>query len=413
MKGEHDMTEARRDLIAAGLLSMAVCLSGGQASLAETVSGAGCRSGDVIVFTANQSWLSRIYVLSTDGAVLDYFEYEYFIFSDVEIVDNELYVTDWVAPRLYKVDLSTGALDVIVDDWNLLSMYDVACDGEYFYIDEWSLNRYTLEGDFAGSTSFSESVRGGAWDGSYYWTLTTDDMIRCWDISAWPTVVPVPTNDFAPPSSLCRGLWYDGAFFWSAEQIDGSLGFIYRFDHSGTVAEQWLAPAFQGYAAGVIRDFIANSPPDPPAAPAGHSFAYAGVACSFRTSTSDPDGDPVWYQWDWGDEIGPWIGPYASGELVSAAHTWEAPGDRQVRVRSVDDPDGDGDPADGLESAWSSPAAVDVRILGDVNGDGVVSVQDFLMQLAQWGTTGPEGDLNSDGTVDVSDFLILLASWTT
>ena len=163
MEGEHDMAaRPRNNVIVTGLFCVVACMAGGEATSAEGVSGAGCRSADVMVFTANQSWLSRIYVLSMDGAVLDYFEYEYFIFSDVEIVNNELYVTDWVAPRLYKVDIATGALEVIVDDWNLLSMYDVACDGEYFYLDEWSLNRYTLTGDFAGSTSFSESVRGGA-----------------------------------------------------------------------------------------------------------------------------------------------------------------------------------------------------------------------------------------------------------
>jgi len=47
--------------------------------------------GDLIVFIANQGWLSRIYVLNSQGAVLRYFEYEYYIFSDLEIVDNELY----------------------------------------------------------------------------------------------------------------------------------------------------------------------------------------------------------------------------------------------------------------------------------------------------------------------------------
>jgi hypothetical protein len=311
------------------------------------------------------------------------------------------------------VDLTTGALEVIVDDWNLISMYDVAYDGSYFYIDEWDLNRYTLQGNYDSTASFDESVRGSAWDGSYYWTLTTENLIKCWDTSSWPVMSPVPENDFAPPTIHCRGLWFDGQYFWTAESIDGVLGDIYQFDHNGGIADQWLAPAFQGYAACVIRDFLPNQPPDPPVAPLGRSLGYASIGYTFRTATDDPEGSQLWYQWDWGDEVGDWSGPYASGEVVSASHTWDEPGIYSVRVKAKDDPDSDGDPSDGMESDWSGSTPFEVRIPGDVTGDGVVNVQDFLLLLAQWGTAGPEADINNDGVVSVEDFLILLAHWTT
>ncbi len=217
---------------------------------------AALKQGDLIVFTANQGWLSRIYVLNSQGAVLRYFEYEYYIFSDLEIADNELYATDWVAPRLYQIDIDTGALDVIVDDWSLISMYDVAWDGQYFYIKEWSLNRYSFQGSWDSSTSFSESLRGSAWDSTYYWTLNSDGHIQCWDISAWPTITELPEHAFDPPSSACRGLWFDGEYFWTAESIDGTLGYIYQFGYDGQVVNQLLAPAFRGYAAGVIKQSI-------------------------------------------------------------------------------------------------------------------------------------------------------------
>ncbi|MHC4081747.1 MAG: M28 family peptidase [Planctomycetota bacterium] len=47
----------------------------------------------------------------------------------------------------------------------------------------------------------------------------------------------------------------------------------------------------------------------------------------------------------------------------------------------------------------------------DVNGDGVVNVQDFLGLLADWGGTGGPADVNKDGTVNVEDFLQMLAEW--
>jgi hypothetical protein len=205
----------------------------------------------MIVYTANQGWFSRIYALTMDGVVITFHEYEYYIFSDLEVVGNDVYVTDWVAPRLYKVDALTGDISVVVDDWNLLSMYDVAWDGAFFYIDEWSLNRYDIQGDWQGSASFSESVRGSAWDGDYYWTLDTDGEIECWDLSAWPTVTEIEENAFLPPTPFCRGLWFDGQYFWTAESKD-TLGKIYRFDYEGHTVAEWTEPAFSGYAACVV-----------------------------------------------------------------------------------------------------------------------------------------------------------------
>jgi hypothetical protein len=53
---------------------------------------------------------------------------------------------------------------------------------------------------------------------------------------------------------------------------------------------------------------------------------------------------------------------------------------------------------------------------GDINGDGVVDVVDFLAVLASWGPC-PEppdscdADCNGDGAVNVNDFLTVLANW--
>ena len=50
---------------------------------------------------------------------------------------------------------------------------------------------------------------------------------------------------------------------------------------------------------------------------------------------------------------------------------------------------------------------------GDINGDGVVGVEDVLAVIAAWGPCAGCGeDLNGDGVVDVSDLLALLGLWT-
>ena len=50
------------------------------------------------------------------------------------------------------------------------------------------------------------------------------------------------------------------------------------------------------------------------------------------------------------------------------------------------------------------------RKLGDINGDGVVDVDDLLVIINNWGNKGG-GDLNDDGIVDVDDLLIVLNGW--
>ncbi len=50
--------------------------------------------------------------------------------------------------------------------------------------------------------------------------------------------------------------------------------------------------------------------------------------------------------------------------------------------------------------------------LGDLDGDGMVGIVDFLALLAAWGTDpGGPPDFDGDGMVGIADFLTLLACW--
>ncbi len=55
-------------------------------------------------------------------------------------------------------------------------------------------------------------------------------------------------------------------------------------------------------------------------------------------------------------------------------------------------------------------------VIGDVNGDGVVDVDDVLQLINAWGACGLgqpcPADLDGDGVVGVNDMLIVLANWT-
>jgi len=69
---------------------------------------------------------------------------------------------------------------------------------------------------------------------------------------------------------------------------------------------------------------------------------------SYATSTTDPDGDQVYYLWDWGDgNISGWLGPYNSGVIINMSHTWAVKGSYSIKVKAKD--------IFGAESPWSDP----------------------------------------------------------
>jgi len=94
-----------------------------------------------------------------------------------------------------------------------------------------------------------------------------------------------------------------------------------------------------------------NKQPNPPTRPSGPTSIEPGVSCSYSSSTTDADGDKVYYLFDWGDGTNSdWIGPYDSGETVGANHSWESKGRYQVRVKAKDE--------HGVQSEWSDPLVV-------------------------------------------------------
>jgi len=109
----------------------------------------------------------------------------------------------------------------------------------------------------------------------------------------------------------------------------------------------------------------ADQPPNIPAQPQGPLTGAIHTPYTYTTSTSDPEGQQVFYQWSWGDSESLWLGPYDSGAVAEATHSWDAAGDYLVKVKAKD--------TEGLESAWSSPLMVQIESgpeieLGNITG---------------------------------------------
>jgi len=93
-----------------------------------------------------------------------------------------------------------------------------------------------------------------------------------------------------------------------------------------------------------------NNPPEKPERPAGEIKGKIGKEYEYTTSTTDPDGDKIYYMFDWGDGYSEWLGPYESGETISASHVWEKRGEYEIRVKAKDEY--------GSQSEWSDPLVI-------------------------------------------------------
>jgi hypothetical protein len=66
---------------------------------------------------------------------------------------------------------------------------------------------------------------------------------------------------------------------------------------------------------------------------------------------TDPDGDSMYCKWDWGDgNITDWLGPYPSGQIITASHSWSHSGVLWIRVKLKD--------TYGAQSNWSAPHSI-------------------------------------------------------
>ena len=94
-----------------------------------------------------------------------------------------------------------------------------------------------------------------------------------------------------------------------------------------------------------------NHPPGTPQQPQGPSEGNAGEEYTFLTHAIDPDGDSLYYFFDWGDSTeGIWVGPFISGAPINTSHLWHERGTYTVKVKAKDTFD--------AESNWSESLPV-------------------------------------------------------
>jgi len=90
---------------------------------------------------------------------------------------------------------------------------------------------------------------------------------------------------------------------------------------------------------GATYVFTKESINQPPITPTitGPAQGKIKVETDYNFTTTDPDGDEVYYFIDWGDQTnGSWIGPYPSGDKITKSHTWSTKGTYIIKAKAKD-----------------------------------------------------------------------------
>ena len=135
-----------------------------------------------------------------------------------------------------------------------------------------------------------------------------------------------------------------------------------------------------------------NFPPVPPSTPDGETSGYHGSSYLYATSSTDPDGDDLYYQFDWGASyLSGWLGPYLSGEQIQASFSWDSPGNYGVKVHVKD--------IYGSQSEWSTSLEVEMMNRAPLTpSNPVPQHQASNIQITptlSWTNGDPDGDLVS------------------
>ncbi len=97
----------------------------------------------------------------------------------------------------------------------------------------------------------------------------------------------------------------------------------------------------------------------------GKNKLGVGFQSTYSTSSYEPNGNDLYYKWDWGDGTdNGWLGPYKSDMDIHISHRWDNPGTYQIKVKSKN--------INNFESDWSESFFVQVQfvkatIIGNVN----------------------------------------------
>lgn len=128
-------------------------------------------------------------------------------------------------------------------------------------------------------------------------------------------------------------------------------------------------PSDHPFDAYYVDETTATSPhaqSNPPNTPniAGPRLGTVGEEYAYTADTTDPDGNQLYYWFDWGDGTSSgWVGPYDSGATASASHTWTIEGIYKIKVKAKDTYDVGSDFSEPLGNIMPKNSVINIPFL--------------------------------------------------
>jgi hypothetical protein len=162
-------------------------------------------------------------------------------------------------------------------------------------------------------------------------------------VAGWPKII----GDAVDSTAAIGDIDHDGLVEVTVAGDDGKiyvwdLNAIYNSSHM-----EWPMFQYDPHHTGCYRGVTLEN--HPPAAPSieGKVKGKVGVSYAYNFSAVDPEDDKVYFTIDWGDGTTEgWLGPYASGDVVTRNHTWTEKDTYELRAKAKD--------TWGAESDWAT-----------------------------------------------------------
>jgi len=326
--------------------------------------------GTIYFGVVGPGWdIGRIHALNPNGTEKWHFDTGNWVYVSPAIgMDGTVYCTS-NDKRLYALYPNNGTMKWSLKRSDLLGSPTIADDGT-IYISCWDDYLYAVHPN--GTVRWKSKIGWGgghtpsiAMDGTIYYGGDELYAIYSNGTRKWAFN---PGEDF-DATSKSHAVSADGAIYFAVTKGTERSDII-AVNPDGTekwrverIANDWVhsSPAIgcdgtvyigsssraSGYPYGILWAF-GELDPNAPEAPTitGSTEGKIKTEYEYNFTTTDPNGDNVYYYIEWGDgKIEDWIGPYISGEEITLSHTWKDKGTYTIRARAKD--------TDNLWGPWS------------------------------------------------------------
>ena len=138
---------------------------------------------------------------------------------------------------------------------------------------------------------------------------------------------------------------------------------------------------------------LVSHPPEQPVLN-GPDSGIVNEMCTFNAVTTDPDGDDIFYLFDWDDGSNSgWLGPFTSGDTINESYAWDVPGSYDITVVAKD--------AYGVVSGMSLPHTIIINpaIQIEIITGGLFKVKAVIMNAGSADETNVPWWINLSGGI--------------